>query len=62
VRYGLHLRFRSDGLMVDADDSHQPLSAFLYPQNGIDTLLTSDEVYHNYVKVNVHYTKPNRDA
>lgn len=45
-----------------AGDSHQPLSAFLYPQNGIDTLLTSDEVYHNYVKVNVHYTKPNRDA
>lgn len=48
----------SDGLMV----SHQPLAAFLYPQNGIDTLLTSDEVYHHYVKVNVHYTKPNRDG
>jgi len=41
---------------------HNPLSAFLHPQNGIDTLLTSDEVYHNYVKVNVHYRKPNRDA
>ncbi|KAG8821415.1 hypothetical protein FRC17_009834 [Serendipita sp. 399] len=31
---------------------HDPLSAFLHPQNGIDSLLTSDEIYHNYVKLN----------
>jgi aldose 1-epimerase len=35
---------------------HEPLAAFLFPQlqrNQDDTLLTSDEVYHNFVKVNV---------
>jgi aldose 1-epimerase len=35
---------------------HEPLAAFLFPQlqkNGDDTLLTSDEVYHNFVKVDV---------
>ncbi|KAF7967966.1 hypothetical protein HWV62_32429 [Athelia sp. TMB] len=35
---------------------HEPLSAFLYPslqQNGDTTLLTSDEVYNNFVRLRV---------
>ncbi|KIM80392.1 hypothetical protein PILCRDRAFT_822524 [Piloderma croceum F 1598] len=35
---------------------HEPLAAFLFPQfqkNKDDTLLASDEVYHNFVKVDV---------
>jgi aldose 1-epimerase len=35
---------------------HEPLAAFLFPQfqkNTDDTLLASDEVYHNFVKVDV---------
>jgi hypothetical protein len=35
---------------------HEPLAAFLFPRfqrNNDDTLLTSDEVYHSFVKVNV---------
>lgn len=39
---------------------HDPPSAFLYPQNGIDTLLTSEELYHNYVKLNFAYKSPAR--
>jgi len=40
---------------------HHPLAAFLYPENadGEDTLLTSDELYHNYVRCDVTY-KPTR--
>ncbi|KDR68533.1 hypothetical protein GALMADRAFT_146199 [Galerina marginata CBS 339.88] len=34
---------------------HHPLAAFLYPENrdAEDTLLTSDELYHNYVRCDV---------
>lgn len=35
---------------------HEPLAAFLFPQlqrGKDDTLLTSEEVYHNFVKVDV---------
>jgi len=35
---------------------HEPLAAFLFPQfqkNEDDTLLASDEVYHNFVKIDV---------
>ncbi|KAH0832841.1 hypothetical protein J3R83DRAFT_11768 [Lanmaoa asiatica] len=33
---------------------HEPLSAFLYPTNtSTDTLLTSDEIYNNYVRANI---------
>jgi hypothetical protein len=35
---------------------HEPLAAFLFPQlqrNEDDTLLKSEEVYHNFVKVDV---------
>jgi len=32
-----------------------PLAGFLHPQNDIDTLLTSDELYHNYVKLNISF-------
>ncbi|KAG9026057.1 hypothetical protein FS842_005149, partial [Serendipita sp. 407] len=39
---------------------HDPLSAFLHPQNGIDSLLTSDEIYHNYVKLNFGFKPPAR--
>ncbi|PVF98019.1 galactose mutarotase-like protein, partial [Serendipita vermifera] len=37
---------------------HDPLSAFLHTHNGIDSLLTSDELYHNYVKLNLSYKVP----
>ncbi|KAH9481106.1 Galactose mutarotase [Psilocybe cubensis] len=34
---------------------HNPIAAFLHPANkdGEDTLLTSDEVYHNYVRADI---------
>ncbi|KAG8213487.1 galactose mutarotase-like domain-containing protein [Butyriboletus roseoflavus] len=33
---------------------HEPLSAFLYPTStGTDTLLASDEIYNNYVRVDI---------
>ncbi|KAF8123397.1 galactose mutarotase-like domain-containing protein [Boletus edulis] len=33
---------------------HEPLSAFLYPTStSTDTLLTSDEIYNNYVRVDI---------
>ncbi|KAH7881741.1 galactose mutarotase-like domain-containing protein [Phlebopus sp. FC_14] len=33
---------------------HEPLSAFLYPTStSTDTLLTSDEIYHNYVRADI---------
>ncbi|KAI9568159.1 galactose mutarotase-like domain-containing protein [Boletus coccyginus] len=33
---------------------HEPLSAFLYPTStSTDTLLTSDEIYNNYVRANI---------
>lgn len=37
---------------------HHPLHAFLNPANkdGEDTLLTSDEIYHNFVRCNVFHT------
>ncbi|KAF9476215.1 galactose mutarotase-like protein [Pholiota conissans] len=36
---------------------HHPLAAFLYPENkdGEDTLLTSNELYHNYVRCDVKF-------
>ncbi|KAF5374514.1 hypothetical protein D9615_009094 [Tricholomella constricta] len=36
---------------------HQPLAAFLDPKNkdGDDTLLTTDELYHNYVRCDVRF-------
>ncbi|CAG7855098.1 SubName: Full=Uncharacterized protein {ECO:0000313/EMBL:CCA70298.1} [Serendipita indica DSM 11827] len=37
-----------------------PLSAFLHPQNGIDSLLTSDELYHNYVRLDIGFKPPVR--
>ncbi|KAJ7067434.1 galactose mutarotase-like domain-containing protein [Mycena amicta] len=39
---------------------HDPLAAFLDPANkdGEDTLLTSDEVYHNYVRCDVRFKRP----
>ncbi|KAJ4468626.1 galactose mutarotase-like protein [Lentinula edodes] len=39
---------------------HDILAAFLDPakQNGNDTLLTSDEVYHNYVRCDVRFRQP----
>lgn len=39
---------------------HDPLSAFLHPQNGIDSLLTSDELYHNYVRLDIGFKPPVR--
>ncbi|KAJ7340689.1 galactose mutarotase-like domain-containing protein [Mycena albidolilacea] len=39
---------------------HDPLAAFLDPANKDkeDTLLTSDEVYHNYVRLDVKFKEP----
>ncbi|KAF8972331.1 galactose mutarotase-like domain-containing protein [Flammula alnicola] len=39
---------------------HDPLSAFLYPENKDDgdTLITSDELYHNYVRCDVKFHVP----
>ncbi|KAF7312740.1 hypothetical protein MIND_00289000 [Mycena indigotica] len=39
---------------------HDPLAAFLDPANkdGEDTLLTSDELYHNYVRCDVRFAPP----
>lgn len=39
---------------------HDILAAFLDPakQNGNDTLLTSNEVYHNYVRCDVRFRQP----
>ncbi|KAF9058964.1 galactose mutarotase-like protein [Rhodocollybia butyracea] len=41
---------------------HDVLGAFLDPanKNGNDTLLTSDEVYHNYVRCDVRFKKPSQ--
>ncbi|KAF9001493.1 galactose mutarotase-like domain-containing protein [Cyathus striatus] len=40
---------------------HHPLAAFLDPKNKNqeDTLLTSDELYHNYVRCDVRFKEPN---
>ncbi|KAJ7683639.1 galactose mutarotase-like domain-containing protein [Mycena rosella] len=42
---------------------HDPLAAFLDPANKDkeDTLLTSDEIYHNYVRCDVRFKEPKRD-
>ncbi|KAJ6459464.1 galactose mutarotase-like domain-containing protein [Mycena vitilis] len=42
---------------------HDPLAAFLDPQNKDkeDTLLTSDEIYHNYVRCDVRIKEPRKD-
>ncbi|TFK36743.1 galactose mutarotase-like domain-containing protein [Crucibulum laeve] len=41
---------------------HDPLSAFLDSKNknGEDTLVTSDELYHNYVRCDVRFKEPRR--
>jgi len=40
---------------------HEPLSAFLYPTStSTDTLLTSDEIYNNYVRANI-ITRPSEN-
>ncbi|TFL02352.1 galactose mutarotase-like protein [Pterulicium gracile] len=38
---------------------HDPLAAFLDPanKNDDDTLITSDEIYHNYVRMDIRYTE-----
>ncbi|CAA7269494.1 unnamed protein product [Cyclocybe aegerita] len=43
---------------------HHPLTAFLYPKNKDteDTLLTSDELYHNYVRCDVTLNPPRPEA
>jgi aldose 1-epimerase len=39
---------------------HEPLAAFLQPSNkdGDDTLLTSEELYHNFVRMDVRFKDP----
>ncbi|KAF8150165.1 galactose mutarotase-like domain-containing protein [Crassisporium funariophilum] len=43
---------------------HNPLAAFLRDENkgAEDTLLTSDELYHNYVRCDVKYKSPQKDS
>ena|SRR6188768_3174330 len=56
------LRFSSfSGQGPDGYTSHQPLAAFLYAENKDkeDTLLTSDELYHNYVRCDVFHKPTN---
>ncbi|KAJ7111901.1 galactose mutarotase-like domain-containing protein [Mycena epipterygia] len=42
---------------------HDPLAAFLDPANKDkeDTLLTSDEIYHNYVRCDVRFKEPKKE-
>ncbi|KAF8173598.1 galactose mutarotase-like domain-containing protein [Mycena galopus ATCC 62051] len=42
---------------------HDPLAAFLDPENKEkeDTLLTSDEIYHNYVRCDVRFKEPKKE-
>ncbi|KAF7337061.1 Galactose mutarotase-like protein [Mycena venus] len=42
---------------------HDPLAAFLDPANKDkeDTLLTSDEIYHNYVRCDVKFKEPKKE-
>jgi aldose 1-epimerase len=43
---------------------HDPISAFLDPANkgGDDTLITSDEIYHNYVRMDIRYKEKARTS
>ncbi|KAF8181511.1 galactose mutarotase-like domain-containing protein [Pholiota molesta] len=57
IHGGSGIKDNGDAYAAAFLEFHHPLAAFLYPENkdGEDTLLTSNELYHNYVRVDVKF-------